>query len=255
MLRKIGRYGSPSWWTDPWEAASKYSKHTCRRKHPQSLPWALNRNRPESMRHTNFGSVRTDFKSAKNIKSLQNYLGSNFNLVAIDKDHAVLARTRCQEGDALRVDVMHRSGRAGHAVAGMRAGDQWRTVQHENRKEDEKRRRSGANQNEASTRQVPSIAAVCRSPRSAEQAGIYWFLARWNTVTGMRQTGPPRLTVLAMGNAERTTHSHSQKGAEESVGGGIDGCLRSELAECLQRFGLYVYFSTTQKFSSISRTN
>lgn len=174
------------------------------------------------MWHIKWGYVPTVIRNCKKYrKCLQNYLGSNFNLVAIDKDHAVLARTCCQEGDALRGDVMHRSGRAGHAVAGMRAGDQWRTVQHENRKEDEKRRRSGANQNEASTRQVPSIAPpLCRSPCSAEEAGIYWFLARWNTGTGYETGGPATAHGPHDGDAERTTHSHSQDGSRGSVGGG-----------------------------------
>lgn len=57
---------------------------------------------------------------------MQIYLRSDLYLVAIDKDHAVLAWARSQEGDALRGDVMQRSGqagrRAGHAVACMRAG-------------------------------------------------------------------------------------------------------------------------------------
>jgi len=70
-------------------------------------------------------------------------------------------------------------GQAMQCRACGQAGDQWRTVQHYNRKEDEKRRRSGANQNEASTRQVPSIPTpACRSPCSAEEAGTKWFLAR-----------------------------------------------------------------------------
>ena len=97
------------------------------------------------------------------------------------------------------------------------AGDQWRTVQHYNRKEDEKRRRSGANQNEASTRQVPSIPTpACRSPCSAEEAGTKWFLARWNTGTGCETDGPVHVSWWCW-KRDALTLAGSRKGRRKYV--------------------------------------
>lgn len=90
------------------------------------------------------------------MSSVRSYLGPYFNLVAIDKDYAILARAGRQEGDALRTSCTRVEG---HAACRQR--------------QQEEEKKSGANQNEASTRQVASI-----GPPAVGLAGTYWLLAR-----------------------------------------------------------------------------
>ena len=80
---------------------------------------------------------------------LGNYLSSYFNLVAIDKYHAVLARARGQEWNALR--RRHHAGGSCHAVAGEHAED----TAGDRAGQDEKRRQTKwAKSEQTSTRQV-----------------------------------------------------------------------------------------------------
>ncbi|KAJ8886517.1 hypothetical protein PR048_012728 [Dryococelus australis] len=108
------------------------------------------------------------------------YLCPYFNLVTIDKDHAVLPWAGSEERNTLHdgrseVVVTSQSShaedwRVGGPCSGVHAGREHSSGdQHENRREDEK---CGANQNVASTRQLASIPTLC----SVVVAGIYCLL-------------------------------------------------------------------------------